>query len=223
MHQQNLKHSLGAQAKVSMKPFTLLSPVPVVLVSCGGTKPGEAPNLITIAWAGTVCSEPPMLSISVRPERHSYDLIRTSGEFVVNVPSVRQARVTDWCGVVSGRDEDKFAKSGLTPGKALVVRPPIVQECPLNIECKVRQTLKLGSHVMFVAEVVAIQASRELMTRSNRLALENAGLIAYAHGHYYVLGRQIDHFGFSVRKAVTRHPAKPRRRSHPSRASRDGA
>lgn len=188
------------QGKVSMKPFPLLSPVSVVLVSCGGTKAGETPNLITIAWTGTVCSDPPMLSISVRPERHSYDLIRRSGEFVVNVPSVRQARATDWCGVVSGRKENKFAKTGLTPGKALVVRPPIVRECPLNIECRVQQTLKLGSHVMFVAEVVAIQVSKELMTRNNRLALENAGLMAYAHGHYYALGRQIDHFGYSVRK-----------------------
>lgn len=200
MQPQNKKMPSLMQGKVSMKPFPLLSPVSVVLVSCGGTKAGEAPNLITIAWTGTVCSEPPMLSISVRPERHSYDLIRDSGEFVVNVPSVRQARATDWCGVVSGRKENKFARTGLTPGKALVVSPPIVQECPLNVECKVRQTLKLGSHVMFVAEVVAIQVSKELMTRSNRLALENAGLIAYAHGHYYALGRQLDHFGFSVRK-----------------------
>ena len=207
MHPQNMKKEMPlSPEKVTMKPFPLLSPVPVVLVSCGGTKPGETPNLITIAWAGTVCSEPPMLSISVRPERHSYDLIRTSGEFVVNVPSVRQARATDWCGVVSGRDENKFAKMGLTPGKALVVRPPIVQECPLNIECKVKQTIKLGSHVMFVAEVVAIQVSKELMTHGNRLALENAGLIAYAHGHYYVLGRQIDHFGFSVRKTQHQGP-----------------
>ncbi len=187
-------------SKVAMKPSTLLSPVPVVLVSCGGTKPGERPNLITIAWAGTVCSEPPMLSISVRPERHSYRLIEESGEFVVNVPSERQAWATDWCGVVSGRDEDKFAKTGLTPGKALHLRTPIVQECPLNIECKVRRKLELGSHVMFVAEVVGIQVSQPLMTPLNRLALEKAGLLAYAHGHYYVLGRQIDHFGFSVRK-----------------------
>lgn len=203
MQQMKLKHPTDRLSKVSLKPSTLLSPVPVVLVSCGGTKPGEKLNLITIAWAGTVCSDPPMLSISVRPERHSYELIRSSGEFVVNVPSLRQTRVTDWCGVVSGRDEDKFARTGLTPGKALVVRPPIVQECPLNIECKVRKTLTLGSHVMFVAEVVAVQASRELMTPSNRLALEHAGLIVYAHGHYYSLGHQIDHFGFSVRKAAT--------------------
>ncbi len=201
--QQKTKHRADNSGKVSLKPFTLLSPVPVVLVSCGGTKPGEKPNLITIAWAGTVCSDPPMLSISVRPERHSYELIRSSGEFVVNLPSARQARVTDWCGVVSGRAEDKFARTGLTPGKALVVRPPIVQECPLNIECKVRKTLELGSHVMFVAEVVAVQASKELMTHSNRLALEQAGLIVYAHGHYYHLGHQIDHFGFSVRKEAT--------------------
>ncbi len=209
-------HRTEPHTKVSLKPFPILSPVPVVLVSCGGTRPGEKANLITIAWAGTVCSEPPMLSISVRPERHSYELIHTSGEFVVNVPSVHQARVTDWCGVVSGRDEDKFSKTGLTPGKSLIVRPPIVQECPLNIECKVRKTVPLGSHVMFVAEVVAVQASKALMMDSNRLALEHAGLITYAHGHYYSLGHQIDHFGFSVRKAAKPRPGRvqslPRKR-----------
>lgn len=210
MPHQKLKHRSNDPSKVSLKPFTLLSPVPVVLVSCGGTKLGEAPNLITIAWAGTVCSEPPMLSISVRPERHSYELIHASGEFVVNIPSLRLARETDWCGVVSGRDENKFKKTGLTPGKALVVRPPIVQECPLNIECKVRKTLALGSHVMFVAEIVAVQASQELMTHTNRLALEHADLIAYAHGHYYRLGNQIDHFGFSVRKAAQPRPGRVR-------------
>lgn len=203
----------GNLPKVALKPSTLLSPVPVVLVSCGGTQPGERPNLITIAWAGTVCSEPPMLSISVRPERHSYELIRASGEFVVNVPSERLASATDWCGVVSGRDEDKFAKTGLTPGRALVVNTPIVVECPLNIECKVRQTLVLGSHVMFVAEVVGVQVSPSLMTPLNRVALEKAGLLAYAHGHYYVLGRQLGHFGFSVRKK----PAETPRGGHPPR------
>ena len=217
MLHQKPKRLLKVPAKVSLKPFPLLSPVPVVLVSCGGTKPGEMPNLITIAWAGTVCSEPPMLSISVRPERHSYELIRASGEFVVNIPSLQLARATDWCGVVSGRDENKFKRTGLTPGKALVVRSPIVQECPLNIECKVRKTLALGSHVMFVAEIVAIQASQELMTHTNRLALENADVIAYAHGHYYSLGEQIDHFGFSVRKAAQPRPGRvqtpPRKRN----------
>ncbi len=191
-------------AKVTMKPSTLLSPVPVVLVSCGGTSPGEKPNLITIAWAGTVCSEPPMLSISVRPERHSFGLISKADEFVVNVPAIGQAWATDWCGVVSGRDEDKFARTGLTPGPALAVRPPIVQECPLNLECRVRQTLELGTHVMFVAEIVAVQASAALMTPGNRLALEKAGLLAYAHGHYHVLGRRLGHFGFSVRKQPRR-------------------
>ena len=210
MPHQPPTHLPHTPSKVSLKPFTLLSPVPVVLVSCGGTRPGERPNLITIAWTGTVCSEPPMLSISVRPERYSYELIRTSGEFVVNIPSLRQARETDWCGVVSGRDENKFKKTGLTPGKALVVCPPIVQECPLNIECKVRKALELGSHVMFVAEIVAIQASQELMTHTNRLALEHADLIAYAHGHYYSLGDQIDHFGYSVRKAAQPRPSRVR-------------
>ena len=149
----------GRVEKQSWKPGNVLSPVPAVLVSCGGTR-GWKPNLITIAWAGNVCSEPPMLSISVRPERYSHEIIETTREFVVNVPSLRQAKAVDWCGVVSGRSVDKFAGAGLTPAPALKVGCPIVLECPLNIECRVRKSLKLGSHTLFVAEVVAVQVSR---------------------------------------------------------------
>jgi flavin reductase (DIM6/NTAB) family NADH-FMN oxidoreductase RutF len=177
----------------------MLSPVPVVLVSCGGMKTWK-PNLITIAWIGSVCSDPPMLSISVRPERYSHAIIRDTGEFVVNVPSAEQARAVDWCGVVSGREVDKFAGIGLTPGPALKAGCPIVSECPLNIECRVRKTLELGSHTMFVAQVIAVQVSSELVDARGRLRLEKGGLIAFAHGHYFALGRHIGHFGFSVRK-----------------------
>ncbi len=185
--------------KLSWKPGNMLSPVPAVLVSCGGTKEWQ-PNLITIAWAGTVCTNPPMLSISVRPERYSYDIIKKTGEFVVNLPTVKEAKVTDWCGVVSGRDHDKFEKTGLTSAPALQVSCPIVQECPVNIECRVTQTLELGSHVMFLAEVVAVQVSDTLIDAKNKLCLEKAGLIAYVHGAYFELGRYLGHFGFSVRK-----------------------
>jgi len=185
--------------KQSWKPGNVLSPAPPVLVSCGGMQ-GWKPNLITIAWAGNVCSDPPMLSISVRPERYSFEIIRTTREFVVNVPSLKQARAVDWCGVVSGRSEDKFAGAGLTPAAALKVRPPIVLECPLNIECRVRESLEQGSHTMFVAEVVAVQVSSDLVDGKGRLRLEKCGLLAFAHGEYFVLGRRIGKFGFSVRK-----------------------
>lgn len=177
----------------------MLSPAPAVLVSCGGT--GEwKPNLITVAWAGTVCTNPPMLSISVRPERYSYGIIKATGEFAVNMPTVKQVKATDWCGVVSGRDCDKFKETGLTPAPALKVRCPIVLECPVNIECRVVQTLELGSHDLFLAEVVAVQVSAELFDAKNKLCLEQAGLIAYVHGAYHALGQSLGHFGFSVRK-----------------------
>jgi flavin reductase (DIM6/NTAB) family NADH-FMN oxidoreductase RutF len=185
--------------KKSWKPGNMLSPVPVVLVSCGGVRQWK-PNLITIAWIGSVCSDPPMLSISVRPERYSHDIIKTTGEFVVNVPSADQAKTTDWCGVVSGRDTDKFSAAGLTPAPAVKVGCPIVAECPLNIECRVKKNLPLGSHTLFLAQVVAVQVSAGLVDHRGRLNLQPAGLIAFAHGHYYALGRHLGHFGFSVRK-----------------------
>ena len=189
--------------KRSWKPGNVLSPVPAVLVSCGGTE-GWKPNLITIAWAGNVCSEPPMLSISIRPERYSYEIIQATQEFVVNVPSLRQAKALDWCGMVSGRNVDKFAGTGLTPALALKVRCPIILECSLNIECRVKTSLNLGSHRMFVAEVVAVQASASLLDARGQLRLEKGGLLAYAHGQYFALGRCLGRFGFSVRKANRR-------------------
>jgi flavin reductase (DIM6/NTAB) family NADH-FMN oxidoreductase RutF len=190
-------------AKTVWKPGNMLAPIPVVLVSCGGTR-GREPNLITIAWIGSVCSEPPMLSISVREDRHSHDILKTTGEFVVNIPSVQEAAATDWCGVVSGRDTDKFAGTGLTPAPALKVGCPIVAECPVNIECRVRRTLSLGSHTMFVAQVLAVQVRSTLVDPRGRLRLEKAGLVAFAHGHYYALGRHLGHFGFSVRKRTAK-------------------
>ena len=177
----------------------MLFPVPAVLVSCGGDG-GWEPNMITIAWAGTVCTNPPMLSISVRPERHSYEIIKQTGEFAVNLPTVKQTKATDWCGVVSGREHNKFEKTGLTPAPSLELKCPIVLECPVNIECKVRQTMELGSHVLFLAEVVAVQVSENLIDEKGKLLLEKAGLIAYVHGAYVALGDYLGHFGYSVRK-----------------------
>ena len=193
-----MTHRKGIE-KQSWKPGNVLSPAPPVLVSCGGAQ-GWKPNLITIAWAGNVCSDPPMLSISVRPERYSHEMIEAMREFVVNVPSLRQAKAVDWCGVVSGRSGDKFAGAGLTPAPALKVHPPIVLECPLNIECRVRQSLELGSHTMFVAEVVAVQVTAELMDGKGQFRPDRCGLLAFANGQYFTLGRRIGRFGFSVRK-----------------------
>ncbi len=196
--------------KQSWKPGNMLFPVPAALISCGGTKEWK-PNLITISWTGTVCTNPPMLSISVRPERHSYDIIKQTGEFTVNLPTIRQTKATDWCGVVSGRDHDKFKKTGLTPAPGLKTGCPVVLECPVNIECRVVQTLELGSHVMFIAEVIAVQVSEELIDTKGKLRLDKAGLITYVHGAYFSLGQYLGHFGFSVRK---KKPASKTRRPH---------
>ena len=170
-----------------------------VLVSCGDAD-GER-NLLTVAWTGTVCTDPAMCYISVRPERHSYGIIRRTGEFVINLTTRRLARATDWCGVRSGRDYDKFAEMGLTAAPALEVSAPVVDEAPVNIECRVRQVIPLGSHDMFLAEVVAVQADSELIDpATGRFCLERADLLAYAHGEYFTLGEAIGKFGWSVRR-----------------------
>jgi flavin reductase (DIM6/NTAB) family NADH-FMN oxidoreductase RutF len=184
--------------KVHWKPGTMLAPAPVVLVSC--QVDGKRPNIITIAWAGTVFSDPPMLSIAIRPSRHSYELVRKSREFVVNLPSIREIKATDKCGVLSGRDVDKFAAMGLTPAPAKYVRAPIIAECPINIECKVHHILPLGSHALFIAEIKGVQVTADLVTKGGRLAIEQARLFAFAHGHYFALGKLLGYFGFSVRK-----------------------
>jgi flavin reductase (DIM6/NTAB) family NADH-FMN oxidoreductase RutF len=186
--------------KLAWKPGNLLAPVPAVLVSCGGFGEWRA-NLITIAWTGSICSDPVMLSIAVRPERYSYEIIRKSREFAVNLPTGKQAKALDWCGMVSGRRFDKFAKTGLTPAPALGVKCPIVAECPINIECRVEKTLELGSHTLFLAEVAAVQVSAALVDPKGKLRLDKAGLLAFAHGEYFALGPSLGRFGFSVRKA----------------------
>lgn len=185
--------------KESWKPGTVLYPLPAVLVSCGATP--EEYNLLTVAWTGTVCTAPPMCYISVRPERHSYEIIRRTGEFVINLTTRKLARATDWCGVRSGRDFDKFRETGLTPLPAAEVAAPIVGESPVNIECRVKQILPLGSHDMFLAEVVHVQVDAELLDpATGRFCLERADLLAYAHGEYFTLGEAIGKFGWSVRR-----------------------
>ena len=194
--------------KESWKPGTLIYPLPAVLVSCGAEP--ETYNLLTVAWTGTVCTDPPMCYVSIRPERHSYDIIRRTGEFVINLTTRGLARATDWCGVRSGRDYDKFREMGLTPGKALQVAAPIVEEAPVSIECRVRQVLPLGSHDMFLAEVVAVQVDAAYIdSDTGRFCLERACPIVYSHGEYFALGEAIGHFGWSVRKKPRRNAPKP--------------
>lgn len=179
----------------------MIYPLPAVLVSCGAV-PDEY-NLLTVAWTGTVCSDPVMCYISVRPERHSYDIIRRTGEFVINLTTEELARATDWCGVRSGRDYDKFREMGLTPGPASVVAAPTVAEAPLSIECRVKQILPLGSHDMFLAEVVNVQADERYLDVDGRFDLERARPLVYSHGEYFRLGEAIGRFGWSVRRKPT--------------------
>lgn len=194
--------------KESWKPGTLIYPLPAVLVSCGAT-PDEY-NLLTVAWTGTVCTAPPMCYVSVRPERHSYGIIRRTGEFVINLTTRDLARAADWCGVRSGRDYDKFREMGLTPGKALEVAAPIVEESPVSIECRVRQVLALGTHDMFLAEVVAVQVDADYIDpATGRFCLERACPIVYSHGEYFALGEALGHFGWSVRKKPRSKAPKP--------------
>ena len=193
--------------KQSWKPGTMIYPLPAVLISCGESELEY--NLFTVAWTGTVCTNPPMCYISVRPERHSYEIIKRTGEFVINLTTASLARATDWCGVRSGRDYDKFSEMGLTAEAAAVVKAPIVAESPVSIECRVKQIVPLGSHDMFIADVVNVLVDEEYINPdTGKLELERADMIAYSHGEYFRLGKAIGHFGWSVRKKKKTH--KPR-------------
>lgn len=181
----------------SLTPGALLCPVPAVMVSCA--RAGERPNIITIAWAGTVCSQPPMLSISVRPERYSHDILVENGEFVVNLVGEEQLRAADFCGVKSGRDTDKFAACRLTPVAVPQMRQaPAIAECPLYLACKIQQTLPLGSHDLFIAQIVGMGVREELMDAKGRIDLQKAKLVAYNHGVYQGLSGALGFFGYSV-------------------------
>jgi flavin reductase (DIM6/NTAB) family NADH-FMN oxidoreductase RutF len=173
------------------------------MVSCGDAP--ENYNIITIGWTGTVCSDPPMCYISVRHERYSYDIIKRTGEFVINLTTVDLARITDWCGVRSGRDYNKFKEMHLTPQQGQLVKAPLIGESPLNIECRVRDIRPLGSHDMFLADVVAIDAEERLIDKSTgAFQLNHAQPLAYSHGKYYSLGEKLGSFGFSVKKQSNR-------------------
>lgn len=177
----------------------MIYPLPAVMVTCGSTH--ENYNIITIAWTGTVSTNPPMCYISVRPSRHSYDLIKENMEFVINLTTLDLARHTDWCGVLSGRNVNKFKETGLTPISGDIVSAPLIAESPINIECKVKDIIELGSHHMFLAEVVAIHASQEFMNEdTGEFDLSKSNIINYSHGKYYESGEFIGKFGFSVKK-----------------------
>lgn len=180
------------------KPGNMLYPVPAVMLSCG--REGEKPNIITVAWAGTICSDPAMVSVSIRPSRYSYDIIRDTGEFVINLTTRELTFATDYCGVKSGREVDKFADMNLTPEKASKVACPIIAESPVNIECKVKKIEPLGTHDMFIAEVVAVDVSEKYMDETGKFSLEQADLMAYSHGEYYSLGEKLGKFGYSIQK-----------------------
>lgn len=184
--------------KVNWKPGNMLYPLPAVLVTCRD-KQGQD-NVLTVAWTGTVCSDPAMLYISVRPERYSYPMIKETGEFVVNLTTTALAYATDYCGVRSGRDEDKFRAAGLTKGEAVKVNAPIILESPVNIECKVREILPLGSHDMFLADVVNVQVSEAYIDKKGTFHLDQAEPLAYSHGRYFSLVEELGSFGYSVRK-----------------------
>ena len=177
----------------------MLYPLPVVMVSCGDSPDNY--NIITVAWTGTICSDPPMCFISVRKERHSHDIILKNKEFVINLTTDPLCKATDWCGVRSGKDHNKFKEMHLTPEKAQVVNAPLIAESPVNIECKVVEVKELGSHDMFIAEVVAVNGVEKYFDPSTgQFQLNQAELITYSHGKYYTLGEKIGKFGFSVEK-----------------------
>lgn len=188
-------------SKKSFKGGAMLNPVPAVMVSCGSSKP----NIITIAWTGIVNSNPPMTYISVRKERYSHSIIKNTGEFVINLCNEQLAFATDYCGVRSGRDIDKFKEMKLTSEKAEIVRCPMIKESPVNIECRVREVIELGSHDMFLADIIKVHVDEEYIDENNRIRLDRAALVAYNHGEYFGLKRQpLGRFGFSVMKPKTR-------------------
>lgn len=184
--------------KMNWKPGTMIYPLPALLVSCGST-PSEY-NIFTVAWAGTICTNPAMCYISVRPERHSYQLIKKDMEFCINLTTVDMANATDWCGVRSGRDYKKFDETKLTPLPAACIQAPIIAESPLSIEYRVKEIISLGSHDMFIAEVLNVQADDRYLDETGKWHLDKSNPLVYVHGAYYGLGELIGTFGFSVKK-----------------------
>jgi len=196
-------------SKIKWQGGALLGPLPAVLVSCGTE---EKPNVLTVAWTGIINTKPPKTYVSIRPERHSYNIIKESGEFVINLTTENLTFATDFCGVRSGKAYDKFKLCGLTPEKSFSVSAPSIKESPFSIECKVTQIIPLGTHDMFLADIVSVSVNEELIDKNGKLHLNKANLISYLHGEYFSLGKKLGSFGYSVakKKTVKRPPAKRR-------------
>lgn len=184
-------------SKITWKPGTFLYPLPAVMVSCGTMKES---NIITVAWTGIINTNPAMVYISVRPTRYSYNLIKECGEFVINLTTERLAHATDWCGVKTGANVDKFKEMNLTKETAKYVKCPMIKECPVSVECRVKEIKELGSHHMFIAEVLGINADEKYIDGKGAFDISKCDLITYSNGKYYALGKQLGKFGFSVRK-----------------------
>lgn len=192
------KRKEKTMGKQHWKPGNMLNPVPAVMVSVTD-KEGKS-NIITVAWAGTVCTNPPMVSISVRPSRYSYQILEETGEFVINLTNESLVKACDYCGVVSGRDVDKFAKTGLTPIPMEHVHAMGIDESPVNMECKITEKRELGSHTMFIAEVVGVTVDDQYMDEIGKFHINESGLVMYSHGEYFALGKKLGKFGYSVKK-----------------------
>lgn len=185
--------------KQDWKPGTMIYPLPAAMISCGSTP--ETYNIFTASWVGTICTNPPMCYVSIRPERHSFGIIKKDMEFVINITTEELAYATDWCGVKSGKDHKKFEELKLTQGESEIVQAPYIEESPLCIECRVREILALGSHHIFIADVVNVKADDKYIDpETGKFDLEKANVLAYSHGQYYGLGENIGHFGWSVKK-----------------------
>ena len=186
--------------KIKRKPFTALFSCPVVLVTCVDSN--GKPNIITLAWAGTVCSEPPMVGVGIRPSRYSHALISESKEFAVNIPPTKYILETDYCGITSGRDEDKFAKTELTPEKADRITAPLIQECPVNMECKLKDIVSLGAHDLFIGEIVQVHIDQQVLDEKGHIDFNKAGPFTYNQGEYWSLNKKIGTYGFSKQQKL---------------------
>ena len=196
------------------KPGTVIYPVPAVMVSCGTM---EEKNIITVAWTGTINSDPAMTYVSIRPGRHSYEMIKNTGEFVINLVTEDLAYACDFCGVKSGRDMDKFAEMKLTAKKGEKVDAPIIYESPVNIECKVKEIIPLGTHHMFLGEVVSVSVSDDYLDETGKFHFDKAKPICYSHGAYYGLGKKLGTFGYSVKKPEKPEKAKKTPKKYPKK------
>ncbi len=192
-------------SKITWKPGTMLAPVPPALISCGTV---DKPNVMTAAWTGIIASDPAMTYVSIRPSRYSHELIKESGEFVINLTNLPLVKAADWCGVKSGRNIDKFKEMGLTAEACSEIKAPQIKEAPVSLECKVIDIKNFGTHDMFLAEIVAVNVDDKYIDEEGKLWLEKAGLVAYVHGFYYTLGRNLGKFGFSVEKKPKKNKEK---------------